>query len=43
MSKLVAIDDARTRLRTLVRVAGDHHIVLMNNFRPAAILISAEQ
>jgi antitoxin StbD len=40
MSKLVAIHEARARLRTLVRDIGDQHIVLMNNCRPAAILIS---
>jgi len=43
MSKLVAIDQARARLRTLVREIADHHIVLMNNCRPAAILISPQR
>ncbi len=43
MSKLISIDEARTRLRKLVRDADDHHIVLMNNCRPAAILISPQR
>ena len=43
MSKLVAIDQARARLRTLVREIADHHIVLMNNCRPAAILVSPQR
>ena len=43
MSKLVAIGEARTRLGQLARDVGDQHIVLMNNCRPAAILISPQR
>jgi antitoxin StbD len=43
MSKLVAIGEARTRLSQLVRELGDQHIVLMNNCRPAAILVSPQR
>jgi antitoxin StbD len=43
MSKLVAIGEARTRLSQLARDVGDHHIVLMNNCRPAAILVSPQR
>ena len=43
MSKLVAIGEARARLSQLARDVGDQHIVLMNNCRPAAILVSPQQ
>jgi antitoxin StbD len=43
MSKLVAIGEARARLSQLVRDVGDQHIVLMNNCRPAAILVSPQR
>ena len=43
MSKVVAIGEARTRLGQLAREVGDQHIVLMNNCRPAAILVSPQR
>jgi antitoxin StbD len=43
MSKLVAVGEARARLSQLARDVGDQHIVLMNNCRPAAILVSPQR